>query len=151
MLDVHDPIDDPIEKLAVVRDEQERSRIREQPALQPENRIEIQVVGRLIEQQKVGPAHQRLSNVQADAPAAGEGTHRTLFVRGGEAEAMHESSGPASGIVTTSRGVTRMQLAQFQPLIARFGRRDGLLQAPQLGVPVQHELDRLLPGGYQLL
>ena len=49
MLDVDDVIDDPVEKFAVVRNEQQRPGIVQQPSFQPQNGIEIEVIGRLVE------------------------------------------------------------------------------------------------------
>jgi hypothetical protein len=63
---------DLVEELAIVRDQQQRARVPEQPLLQPQHRVEVEVVGRLVEQQQVRRRHQRAGQVQAHAPAAGE-------------------------------------------------------------------------------
>ncbi|MNR53789.1 hypothetical protein D3C85_1738610 [compost metagenome] len=55
-----DMIDHRIEEIAVVGDQQQRARVTLEPVFQPEDRIEIEVVGRLVEQQQFGRAHQRL-------------------------------------------------------------------------------------------
>ena len=47
-----------------------------QPFFQPDHRIEIQVVGRFIEQQQIRAANQCLCQVQAHPPAPGEGPYR---------------------------------------------------------------------------
>ena len=69
---------DLVEELAVVRDQQQRARVLEQPLLQPQHRVEVEVVGRLVEQQQVARRHQRARQVQAHAPAAGEFLDRAL-------------------------------------------------------------------------
>ena len=70
-----------VEKFAVVRDQQQRAGIALEPVFEPEHGVEIEVVGRLVEQQQVGAAHQRLGQIQAHAPAAGEFAHRRAFRR----------------------------------------------------------------------
>ena len=59
-----------------------------EPVLEPQHGVEVEVVRRLVEQQQVGARHQRLREVQAHAPAAGEARHR--FARG----ALRRSPGP---------------------------------------------------------
>ena len=61
LVDVQDDVHYAVEKVAVVRDDQQRSLVALEPVLHPEDGIEIQVIGRLIQQQQVGGAHQRLS------------------------------------------------------------------------------------------
>ena len=51
------------------------------------------MVGRLVEQQQVGAAQQRLRQVEAHAPAAGEVRDRALEVAGREAEAGEQGRG----------------------------------------------------------
>ena len=57
-------------------DEQQRARVAAEPVLEPQHRVEVEVVGRLVEQQQVRAAHQRLREVEAHPPAAGEARHR---------------------------------------------------------------------------
>src|SRR6185312_3831935 len=57
-LDVQDASDYTVKEFAVVRDEEKRPRIALQPTLQPQNRIEIEVIGRLVEQQHIRAAHE---------------------------------------------------------------------------------------------
>ena len=64
-------------------DQNQSALIAFQPLFQPDHCVEIEVVGRFIEQQQVGAADQRLGEVKAHTPAAGEIADRTfeLFVR----------------------------------------------------------------------
>ena len=64
LFDMDNFVDDGIEKIAIVGDEDQRSRIALQPLLQPDHRIEIEVVGRFIEQQQIGAADQRLGELR---------------------------------------------------------------------------------------
>ena len=52
-----------IEKLAIMGDQQQGSGIALKPRLEPDHRIEVEMVGRLVEQQQVGPAHQRTRQI----------------------------------------------------------------------------------------
>src|SRR3546814_11386641 len=63
---------DVVEELAVVADQQQRARVLEQPLFQPQHRVQVEVVGGLVEQQQVARGHQRARQVQAHEPAAGE-------------------------------------------------------------------------------
>ena len=80
VLDVDDAVDDAVEELAIVRDQQQRAGIVAQPALEPDDRVEVEVVGGLVEQQQVRRTHQRLRDVEPHAPAAGEIAHRARLV-----------------------------------------------------------------------
>ncbi len=51
LFDMQDLVDDGIEEIAVMRDQQQHTRVAFQPALQPDHCIEIQVVSRFIKQQ----------------------------------------------------------------------------------------------------
>jgi hypothetical protein len=70
LVDVHDRRDNAVEKIAVMRHDHQRASVALEPFLEPDDGIEIEVVGRLIEQQQVGGAHQRLREVEAHAPAS---------------------------------------------------------------------------------
>ncbi len=51
ILDVQYAVDDGIEELAVVRNHQQRARVARQPFLQPDDGVEVEVIGGLIQQQ----------------------------------------------------------------------------------------------------
>ena len=84
-VDGDDLADHGVEEVAVVRDQQQRRRRVLEPVFQPEDGVEVEVVGRLVEQQQVGAAREGAGEVEADAPAAGEFGDRTLKVGVGEA------------------------------------------------------------------
>jgi hypothetical protein len=70
----------PVQEAAVVGDEHHAAAILQQQVFQPLDGIEVQVVGRLVQQQHVGPAHQRLRQRDALAVAAGQGADARLRV-----------------------------------------------------------------------
>src|SRR5690606_4897318 len=118
LLDVHDTVDCAIEELAIVRDHEQRAAIAAQPLLEPHHRIEIEMIGRLIQQQQVGATHQRLGDVQPYTPAARERADRPHFILGREAEAVHQAGRPAAGIVAADRSVLGVQLAERGSILA---------------------------------
>ena len=85
-VDVDDRVDDAVEEVAVVRDEEQRARIAGEPVLEPQHGVEVEMVGRLVEEQQVGAAHQRLREVEPHPPAAGEARHGIAVARGRKAE-----------------------------------------------------------------
>ena len=84
---IGDARDDGVEEEAIVRDEDDRVRVRVQVLLEPVARFEVQMVGRLVEQQQVRLAEQQLGERDPHLPAAGERLGRPLEVLGLEPEA----------------------------------------------------------------
>src|SRR5882762_3194595 len=76
-----------VEEPAVVRDHHRAARKAEQRALERAQRLDVEVVGRLIEQQQVAAALQQLGEVHAVALAAGELADGLLLVGAAEVEA----------------------------------------------------------------
>ena len=82
------------EKLAVVADDQGGMRIFLQPRLEPQRAFEIEIVGRLVEQQQIGLGEQGGGERDAHAPAAGEFRHGPGKVLRGEAEPVQDFRRP---------------------------------------------------------
>ncbi len=91
--------DHAIEKLAVVRNDQQRARVAAQPLFQPQHGIEVEMVGGLVEQQQLGRAHQGARQVQPSTPAAGEFLHRALVGFRRKAQPVHQPAGPGAGVI----------------------------------------------------
>ena len=70
-----------------MRDQQQRAIELRECLGQRFARLEVEVVGRFIEQQQLGRAHQRLREVESHAPAAGEAGDRAGHLLFGKAEA----------------------------------------------------------------
>ena len=64
-----------------------------QVLLEPVARLEIEMVGRLVEQQQVRLAEQQLGQREAHLPAAGERVGRPLEIRRLEAEPLQDRRG----------------------------------------------------------
>src|SRR3546814_5791627 len=72
VLHVDDAVHRAVQQAAVVGDQQESAGIALQKAFQPERGFEVEVVGRLVEQQQVGGLEQEGGESHPHAPAAGE-------------------------------------------------------------------------------
>ena len=69
-VELEDPAGDVVEEVAVVGDDEDGARIVAQVALEPQHRFGIEVVGRLVEQQKLGLLQQQPAQRDAAALAA---------------------------------------------------------------------------------
>jgi len=83
-----------------MRHQQDAAGVARQILLQPEDRFEVEVVGRLVEQQQIGAVHQRTGEIEAHAPAAGEAAYRALQRVAGEAQTVQQLRGTRLGAVT---------------------------------------------------
>jgi hypothetical protein len=86
-VDLHDAVHDAVHEGAVVADEHDRPVVGAQEALEPRDGLEVQVVGRLVEQQHVGLAQQKLRERDPHEPSARELLGHTGEVALLEAEA----------------------------------------------------------------
>ena len=69
-----------VQELTVVADHDRRLWVLAQPRFEPERALEVEVVGRLVQQQEVGFGEKGGGQRHAHAPAAGELGHRTVQV-----------------------------------------------------------------------
>jgi hypothetical protein len=69
-----------------VRDDEDRARITLQVLLEPQQRLEVEVVGRLVEHQQVGFLRQQPRQVRTHHPAARQLARRPIELLGLEAE-----------------------------------------------------------------
>jgi hypothetical protein len=124
-------------------DQQQRSRIFRQPVLEPQHGIEVQMVGRLVEQQQVGAAHQRLRKIEAHAPAAGKTRHGIRVPRFRKAQPREQRGGTRPRAVTADFVEAMVQVGQglaIERMIALRGGQRGFDFA-QLAVAVEHVVD----------
>ena len=76
-----------IEKFAVVRNDHDRAGIRRQIFLEPEQRLEVEMVGRFVEHQQVRLLHEQPRQVRAHHPAAAHFARRAVKILFAKAEA----------------------------------------------------------------
>ena len=69
-VDLGDPGHDPVHELAIVRGHQQRAGLRLQERLEPDDRLDVEVVRGLVHQQDVGPAEQHARHRDAHLPSA---------------------------------------------------------------------------------
>ena len=89
-VDLGDAVDDPVHEVPVVRRHQERARQRLEEGLEPDDRFDVEVVRRLVEEEDVGTAEQHARHGDAHLPAAGERTHVAVDPLVVEPEAMED-------------------------------------------------------------
>ena len=75
-VDLDDAPDDAVHELAIVRGHQQRALVRLEEALQPDERLDVEVVGRLVEQHGVGPHQQDARQRDAHLPPARQRARR---------------------------------------------------------------------------
>ena len=106
-----------IEEFTIVRNQQQGARIFQQPLLQPQHGIQIQMVGRLVQQQQIRRRHQCACEIQSHPPATGECRHCALLGIGREAKPVQQTPGACAGVVPV----------QFLQPVMRFGDRFPIL------------------------
>jgi hypothetical protein len=142
-VDVNDRLRDRVEEVAVVRDQEQRARVALEPVLEPQHRVEVEVVGRLVEQQQVGARRERLREVEAHAPAAREARDRVGVARVGDAQARQELGRPRARGVAADLLVPVVQLGErvaVRGVLALLAGERGFDLA-QLDVAVEHEVE----------
>ena len=97
IVDVGDVGADAVQEVAVVRDDDQGALVAAEVILQPVDGIEIEVVGRLVEQQRRRIAEQRLREQHADLLAALQFAHLALVQRVFDAEAVEQDGGVGLG------------------------------------------------------
>ena len=141
LLDVGDLADDGVQEVAVVGDQQEGAGIVAQPGLQPDDRVEIQVVGGFVEEHEVGAAHEGARQAQAHAPAPGPARHRAALLAGVEAQAVEQAGGAALGGIAADGLQAGVEFALAQAVPRRLRLHQLALNLPQLAIAVHDQLD----------
>ncbi|MCY1419210.1 hypothetical protein D9M71_347940 [compost metagenome] len=138
LLQVHHMIDHRIEEITVVGDQQQGAGVALEPLFQPEDRIQVEVVGRLVKQQQLGWAHQRLGQVQAHPPAAGEVADAAVHLLAGEAEAGQQLA--RAGICRVAVGTVQLavQARYGGAVVARLGSGQLALYLAQVLVAIKY-------------
>jgi hypothetical protein len=86
-VELEDPAGDVVEEVAVVRDRDDGALVLGQEALEPRDRLGVEVVGRLVEEQQVRSGQEEPAERDAPPLSAGEGRHVAVAVR--HAERVH--------------------------------------------------------------
>ena len=131
--------------------QQQGTRIALQPVFQPEDRIQVEVVGRLVEQQQVGRAHQCLGQVQAHPPATGEVAHPAFHLLVAETQPGQQLARPGVGTVALGIVQLHVQAGDGRTIVGRLGNAQCLLDRPQRHVTIEHIVDGQTLEGVDLL
>ena len=151
LLDVDGDLGDGVEKFPIVADDEQSARIAFEPALQPHQRIQIQVVGGLVQQQQIARAHQGARQLQAHAPATRKAADRSI-------QFMRLKTQPQYQRLCTRHGIVRARIVQQgvgmghgHAVAAGLCRAQLGLRMLQSGVARQHKVGSAFAGFWHVL
>ena len=127
-----------VQQAAVVRDQQRGAGEAGEPRLQPQRGLQVEMVGRFVEQQQVGVGEQRGRQRHAHAPAAGEFLDRARLRGLVEAEAGEDGGGAGRGRIGADRAQAFVDLGQA----VGFGGVGFGEQGEALGIALQHGVEQ---------
>ena len=151
LIDMGDVINHFVEEVAVVGNQQQGARIAFQPLFEPDDCVEVQVVGRFVEQQQIRGAHQCLCQIQTHPPATGEIADLTIHLLIGETKTGEQLARPRIGGVTVGAVEFCVQARQRGAVVGLFGGGKLALHLTQTQVAIKHIIDRQAPEGVDLL
>ena len=111
-IEVDDARDEAVHELAVVRGHEHRALELAEPALEPDDALDVEVVRRLVEQERVGALQQDLRERDAHLPAAGEVADVAVDEVRREAEAREDLPRPRLERVAVEGVEARLHLAE---------------------------------------
>jgi hypothetical protein len=79
LIEMDDALGHAVQQIAVVADQEQGLGIAPQIVLEPEARLQIEMVGRLVQQQEIGLGEQHRGERHPHAPAAGKAGERLLL------------------------------------------------------------------------
>ena len=140
---------DAVQKVAVVRDDDHRRVAGIQHVLEPADRVDVEVIGRLVEEQDVRVGEQRLCEQHAELPPRCDVAHRTLMERRGDAKPQQQLAGARLGGVAAELREMRFEVGGAKVV---FLRRIGVgidrvalrLRGPQLLVAHEDDIEHPL-------
>ena len=92
-IEMQDLVDRRVEQVAIMADDDHGARIVRQMIFEPQRALEVEIVGRLVQQQQVGRREQRRGERNAHPPAAGKFLASARLIRGRKSEAAEDRSG----------------------------------------------------------
>ena len=142
---------DPIEKFAIVRDHQHRRRLPLEPRFEPHDRVEVEVIGRLVEQQQIGRTKQGTRQRKAVAPATGEIPHWPCAVGLCKAQSMQNSFGRRSDRAFLQFRQRRVRVRKSHRVVLRLGGNQLRASRGQWCMTAQHVRNRRVVGRFDVL
>ena len=101
-IELEDPLRDVVEEVPIVGDRDDRARVLLEEAFEPVDRLGVEVVGRLVEEQQVGVAEEQPGERDATLLATGQG--RDIGVVGRAAQGVHRDVDVALEVPGVGRG-----------------------------------------------
>ena len=139
LIEMHDLSRHPVQQIPVMADQEQGARIAREVVLEPEARLEVEVVGRLVEQEQIGLGEQHRGQRHPHPPAAGEARERPRLGFLLEAQPGQDRARPRRGGVGADVGEPGLDRRDL-------GRIVGALSGPQqpraLEVGIEHRLAR---------
>lgn len=142
LIDMRDVIHHGIQEVPVVRDQQQGAGIVLEKIFEPQDGVEVQVVGRFIEQQQVGGAHQGLRQVQTHAPAAGKVGDRAIHLLVREAQTGKHFARARIGGVAVGAVQFGVQARLGRAVFVGLGFSQIVLHLAQTLVAIEHVINR---------
>ena len=142
IFDMQHPVDDGIEKLTIMRNHQQGAGECGEPILEPDDGVQIQVIGRFIEQQQIGPRTQCARHSQTHAPAAGEFRDLARVIRRLETEPVHDRRCPRPRAIAVNALIRGMGFGELHGGVARFSVGNRGEHFAQFQIAIQHEFNR---------
>ena len=99
-----------VQEVTIVADDDHRALVAVEHVLQPADRVDVQVVGRLVQQQHVGIREQRLRQQHAQLPARRHFAHRQVVQVDGDFQAQQQLAGARLGGVAVVFGELGLQV-----------------------------------------
>ncbi len=121
-VDLDDLRHDAVHELAIVRGHHERALVLLQKILEPEDRLDVEVVRRLVEEHRVGLHQEDARERHAHLPPAGEGADVAVHDLVREAEAREDLSSARLERVATELLEARLRLAEVLDELFHFVR-----------------------------
>ncbi len=135
------PLCDVVDEIAVVGNEEQRSRPGRELLLEPQHRVDVEVVGRLVEHQDVRLLEQEPGQRCPHLPAAGHLGQRAIHVGRREPEASQNSAGLWFEVIATEL----FELALDDAVLVHHlvvgiagGRRHSCFERPEFDLEVEH-------------
>ena len=120
----NDPSDDAVHELAIVARHDERAFVILQPLLEPDDRLEIQMVGRLVHEKNVGLKHENFRQRDSHFPTAAERFNGTLVLARADPETGQNLFRAGVEVITAALLDTRAGFRRIDPTPAAISSSD---------------------------
>ena len=129
-----------IQELAVVADHEHGAFVAFEPGFQPDQCIQVQVVGGFVEQQQVARAHQCARQLQAHAPATRKTVDRVVQLVHAKAQTQYQGLRAGGRVVGAGVVQRHVGVGHALTVVALFRSGHFLLGSEQGHVTFDHEL-----------